>query len=64
LGEAAKVSELIIIGPCQSNDPQKKYLEKLRTEFNIPVFIDTTILTDPSWHQKNKTAYNSDGLIN
>ena len=37
-GEAAKVSELIIIGPCQSNDPAKKYLEKLRTEFNIPVF--------------------------
>lgn len=37
-GEIAKVSELIIIGPCPTTDPSKKYLERLRTEFKIPVF--------------------------
>ncbi len=49
-GEIIKVSELIIIGPCQSNDPAKEYLERLRTEFNIPVFyryynLEKSILT-------------------
>lgn len=49
-GEIINVSELIIIGPCQSNDSAKKYLERLRTEFNIPVYyryynLDNSVLT-------------------
>ena len=37
-GESAKVSELIIIGPCQSTETSRQYLDRLRTEFRIPVF--------------------------
>lgn len=37
-GESAKVSELIIIGPCQSTETSRQYLDRLRTEFKIPVF--------------------------
>jgi len=36
--EIEKISELVIIGPCPSSDSSKKYLEKLRTEFNIPIY--------------------------
>jgi hypothetical protein len=46
----ANVIELVIIGPCSSTDSSKKYLDKLRTEFKIPIYyrfysLDTATLT-------------------
>jgi len=36
--EIDKISELVIIGPCPSIDSSRKYLERLRKEFNIPIY--------------------------
>ncbi len=36
--EIENVNELIIIGPCAPTDSSKKYLDKLRTEFKIPIY--------------------------
>ena len=44
-GEIINISELIIIGPCISSDSAKRYLVKLRTEFNIPVYYRAYDLT-------------------
>jgi hypothetical protein len=32
------IIELIIIGPCPSNEQSKKYLKRLRDEFQIPIY--------------------------
>ena len=38
-GDISNISELIIIGPCKSTDSSKKFLERLRSEFKIPVYF-------------------------
>ena len=49
--QIANVSELVIIGPCPSTVLSKKYLNKLRTDFKIPIYyryfnLDTSALTN------------------
>ena len=36
--EIPNIQELVIIGPCPSNESSRKYLDKLRTHFNLPVY--------------------------
>jgi len=48
--QIANVNELVIIGPCPSTDSSKKYLDRLRHEFKIPIYyryynLDTATLT-------------------
>jgi hypothetical protein len=44
-GETINISELIIIGPCSSSESSKRYLEKFRKDFNIPVYYRAYDLT-------------------
>jgi hypothetical protein len=46
------VLELIIIGPCPSTDSSKKYLNKLRGDFKLPVYYRYFSLKDSSLNTK------------
>lgn len=50
--EIPNVIELIIIGPCPSNESSRRYLSKLRTEFKLPIYYRYFNLEDSTLKAK------------
>ncbi len=46
------VTELVIIGPCPSTDSSAKYLDKLRVDFNLPIYYRYFNLDDSTLAKK------------
>jgi hypothetical protein len=46
------VTELVIIGPCPTTDSSAKYLDKLRVDFNLPIYYRYFNLDDSTLAKK------------